>query len=51
MPQKRQIERARKDARAGKAPTTQAGTFVHEELPSAPRVIGTNRRCDLTGLK
>jgi hypothetical protein len=32
MPEKRTIERARKDARAGKAPTTQAGEFVREEV-------------------
>lgn len=32
MPEKKTIERARKDARAGKAPTTQAGEFVREEI-------------------
>jgi hypothetical protein len=32
MPDKRTIERARKDKRAGKAPTTQAGEFVREEI-------------------
>src|SRR5437899_6170664 len=32
MPEKRTIERARKDAREGKAPTTQAGEFVREEV-------------------
>jgi hypothetical protein len=32
MPEKRTIERARKDAREGKAPTTQAGEFVREEM-------------------
>ena len=32
MPEKRTIERARKDAREGKAPTTQAGEFVREEI-------------------
>ena len=32
MPEKRTIERARKDARAGKAPSTQAGEFVKEEM-------------------
>ena len=32
MPEKRVIERARKDAREGKAPSTQAGEFVHEEI-------------------
>ena len=32
MPEKKTIKRARKDARAGKAPTTQAGEFVREEV-------------------
>jgi len=32
MPEKKTIERARADARAGKAPTTQAGEFVREEM-------------------
>ncbi len=32
MPEKRTVERARKDAREGKAPTTQAGEFVREEM-------------------
>lgn len=32
MPEKQTIERARKDKRAGKAPTTQAGEFVREEM-------------------
>jgi Family of unknown function (DUF6496) len=32
MPEKKTIERARKDASEGKAPTTQAGEFVHEEI-------------------
>jgi hypothetical protein len=32
MPQKRTIEKARKDRRAGKAPSTQAGEFVEEEI-------------------
>jgi len=32
MPDKRTIERARKDKRAGKAATTQAGEFVREEI-------------------
>lgn len=32
MPQKRTIERARADRRAGKSPSTQAGEFVHEEI-------------------
>jgi hypothetical protein len=32
MPERRTIEKARKDKRAGKASTTQAGEFVHEEI-------------------
>ncbi|HLK17857.1 MAG TPA: DUF6496 domain-containing protein [Bryobacteraceae bacterium] len=32
MPEKRTIERARKDAREGKAASTQAGEFVREEI-------------------
>src|SRR5229473_851580 len=32
MPEKRTVERARKDAREGKAPSTQAGEFVREEM-------------------
>ena len=32
MPERRVIERARNDKRAGKAPTTQAGEFVREEI-------------------
>jgi hypothetical protein len=32
MPEKTTIERARKDAADGKAPTTQAGEFVREEI-------------------
>ena len=32
MPEKRTIKRARKDARAGRAATTQAGEFVREEI-------------------
>src|SRR5258708_10846418 len=32
MPEKRTIERARKDKREGKAPSTQAGEFVREEI-------------------
>lgn len=37
MPDKRTIERARKDRRAGKAPTTQAGEFVREEIDKIRR--------------
>jgi hypothetical protein len=32
MPEKKTVERARKDAREGKSPSTQAGEFVHEEI-------------------
>lgn len=32
MPEKETIERAQEDAREGKAPSTQAGEFVHEEI-------------------
>ena len=32
MPEKRTVERARKDKREGKSPSTQAGEFVREEI-------------------
>jgi len=32
MPEKRTLERARNDKRQGKAPSTQAGEFVREEM-------------------
>src|SRR6266536_1879750 len=32
MPERETIKRARKDAREGKAPSTQAGEFVREEI-------------------
>jgi hypothetical protein len=32
MPEKRTIERAQRDKREGKAPSTQAGEFVREEM-------------------
>jgi len=32
MPEKQTLERAKKDKRQGKAPTTQAGEFVREEI-------------------
>jgi Family of unknown function (DUF6496) len=32
MPEKKTMERARRDKRQGKAPSTQAGEFVHEEM-------------------
>ena len=37
MPQKRTIQRARQNARAGKSPTTQAGEFVREEIDKIRR--------------
>src|SRR2546425_9656601 len=39
MPEKRTLERARRDRREGKSPSTQAGEFVREE-----RWPGTDRR-------
>src|SRR5947207_13133229 len=32
MPEKRIIQKARKDKREGRSPSTQAGEFVHEEI-------------------
>lgn len=32
MPRKETVQRARRDARSGKAPSTQAGEFVREEI-------------------
>lgn len=32
MPEKETLERAKEDKREGKAPSTQAGEFVHEEI-------------------
>jgi hypothetical protein len=32
MPEKKTVDRARQDAREGKAPSTQAGAFVREEM-------------------
>jgi hypothetical protein len=37
MPQRRTVEKARKDRRAGKSATTQAGEFVHEEIRKVRR--------------
>ena len=37
MPLKRAIERAQKDKRAGKSPSTQAGEFVREEIEGIRR--------------
>jgi hypothetical protein len=32
MPERQTVQRARRDRRAGKAPTTQAGEFIREEM-------------------
>lgn len=37
MPDKKTIEKARKDKREGKSPSTQAGKFVHEEIDKIRR--------------
>src|SRR5437588_8547029 len=37
MPEKTTLKRARKDKREGKAPTTQAGEFVREEIEHVRR--------------
>jgi hypothetical protein len=37
MPERRTIQKARKDKRAGKSATTQAGEFVHEEIRKVRR--------------
>ncbi|MBZ9811401.1 MULTISPECIES: DUF6496 domain-containing protein [unclassified Mesorhizobium] len=37
MPDKKTIEKAQKDRREGKSPTTQAGEFVHEEIEKIRR--------------
>lgn len=37
MPDKQTIEKARKDKREGKSPSTQAGEFVHEEIEKVRR--------------
>ena len=37
MPEKGTVEKARKDKRAGKRPSTQAGEFVHEEIKRVRR--------------
>src|SRR6059058_4218279 len=37
MPERKTVEKARKDKREGKAPTTQAGEFVHEEIRKVRR--------------
>jgi hypothetical protein len=37
MPERRTVQKAKKDKRAGKSPTTQAGEFVHEEIRKVRR--------------
>ncbi|MGH7032101.1 MAG: DUF6496 domain-containing protein, partial [Stellaceae bacterium] len=37
MPRKEAIERAKKDRREGKSPSTQAGEFVREEIENIRR--------------
>src|SRR6266540_613194 len=37
MPEKETIERARKDAREGKSPSTQAGEFIRDEIRKVRR--------------
>ena len=37
MPDKRTIEKARRDKRAGKSPSTQAGEFVRDEIEKIRR--------------
>src|SRR5215207_5978100 len=37
MPERRTVKKARKDKRAGKSTTTQAGEFVHEEIRKVRR--------------
>jgi hypothetical protein len=37
MPEKKTLRRAQRDRRAGKAPSTQAGEFVHEEIEHVRR--------------
>ncbi len=37
MPERKILERAAKDARQGKAPATQAGEFIHEEIKHVRR--------------
>lgn len=43
MPKSSTIQRARRDARQGKKPTTQAGEFVREEMEKLKRGSGTVR--------
>jgi len=37
MPERRTVEKAKRDKRAGKSPSTQAGEFVHEEVRKVRR--------------
>ena len=37
MPDKRTIEKARRDKRQGKSPSTQAGEFIHDEIKKIRR--------------
>lgn len=53
MPDKRTIERARKDARQGKAPSTQAGEFVREEfhhVREGKHAVRSNKQAVAIGL-
>ncbi len=43
MPEKETIERARRDKREGKAPTTQAGEFIREEMHRLKQGSGSVR--------
>ena len=43
MPKQIAIDRARRDARAGKKPTTQAGEFIREEMHELKKGSGTVR--------
>lgn len=43
MPKKTAIKRARRDARAGKKPSTQAGEFVREEMRELKKGSGNVR--------
>ena len=47
MPKKQTIERAAKDERAGKSPSTQAGEFVREEIESG-EITKKGKNCTLS---
>ena len=53
MPRKQTIEKAKRDRRAGKSPSTQAGEFVKEEmdkiLGSDEHDAGYSSRCTWRG--